>query len=76
MFARTFARIRKVDDKKVCDELVSGVVRLSETSPHLLHDIGFEAARGPCGPEWSNGTYRIAVPRSDAATRLMRVGRI
>jgi hypothetical protein len=67
---RFFTRVRKSDG-----ELVSGVVRLSETSPHLLSDIGFEAVAGPSGPEWSNGAIRVEVPRSDAATRLMRVGR-
>ena len=59
--------------QSVEDVEVSEALRLAETAPHLLRDIGFWQE---CDGTWTNGRTRISVPRTSAAEILLRSGRL
>ena len=64
-------RIRKSRAPSLEDE----VLRLAQTSPHLLRDIGFRQV-APGAAVWSDGRHRVAIRQADPADRLLRIGRV
>ena len=69
---RTLFGIRKSDAPTVEDELL----RLAETSGHLLRDVGLAPEGGPKSEVWSDGRHRIAVPQPSTSDVALRAGRV
>lgn len=63
------ARSQKSDPACADDPLL----RLAETSPHLLRDIGF--VQDPVTGVWTDGRRRVEAGRRDRAADLLRAGR-
>jgi hypothetical protein len=63
---RAYVRLPKPQRETSAEALL----RLAETSPHLLEDVGL---RQETDGSWSNGRHRVAAAGTTPADRLLRV---